>query len=108
MPKMTPEERDAFVKDLARDNRLNKENPNDVLPSWDRDNFFGGKSVQLRIPLGDPVTARRHIDLVYQAMHDLRVHMDQLKVTDRSALLYVHGAFRTLNQRLNSYKNPRR
>ena len=105
---MTPEERRAFGKQLAHDNPLNPENPNDVLPSWDRDNFFGGKAVQLRIPLGDPATARRHIDLIYQAMHDLRVHMDQLKVTDRSALLYVHGAIRTLNQRLNGYRTPRR
>lgn len=108
MSDMTPEERAAFGKKLAHDNLLNKQNPNDVLPAWTRDNFFGAAAVQMRLPLRDPVEVRRHLAIVEQSIHDLRVHLDQVNVNDRSALLTVHGSIRTLNQRLNAYKNPRR
>jgi len=104
-----PVARAAWAKKLAADTAPgNGRDPRDTLSGWDRETFFGGASVQLRIPLRDPAEARRHLALVEQAVHDLRHHLEQVTQTDRSALLTIHGTIRTLNQKLNAYKTPRR
>ena len=104
-----PAERAAWAKKLAKESAPKGErDARDTLSGWDRDMFFGGKAVQLRIPLLDPVMVRTHLAMVEAAVRDLRLHLEQVKETDRSALLTVHGAVRTLNQKLNAYKTPRR
>lgn len=101
--------RAMFAKQLVADSAgLDERDPRDVLSSWDRDSFFGGKTVQLRIPLRDPVEVRRHLAIAEAAIHELRCKLDAQRNTDRQDLLMVVGVVRALNQKLNAYRSPRR
>lgn len=79
----------------------------DVLSEWDRSSFFGGSTVQLRLPLRDPEETKRHLMLIEDVVHTLVTRLEQ-RTNDRSDLLAVQGAIKALNHRLNAYKTGRR
>lgn len=66
-----PIARAAWPKNLAEDSLGDTRDPRDVLGTWERQNFFGRKAVQLRIPLRDPVEALNHLGLIEEAFHTL-------------------------------------
>jgi hypothetical protein len=81
--------------------------PRDVLSGWERDSAFGAKSVQLRIPLRDPVEVRNHLKLLAKAVDDLRFKLDRTR-GDQLDLKMVEGQFKALNHHINAYRHPRR
>jgi hypothetical protein len=79
--------------------------PRDVLSPWER-GAFGAKSVQLRLPLRDPVEVRNHLKLIAKAVEDLRFKLDHTR-GDRLDLKTVEGQVKELNRHLNAYRRPR-
>ena len=92
-----------FVADSTGEN-----DPRDVLSGWERETFFGSNSVQLRIPLRDPVEVRRHLTLIEDTVHALRLRIEQTPGDDRTDLLTVRGVVKVLNHKLNAFRAPRR
>ena len=78
----------------------------DVLSEFDR-NIVGGDSVRLSLPLRDPVECRRHLALIEDAAHRLRMLLEERR-PDRSLLFMVRGELRQLNRKLNAYRIVRR
>ena len=78
----------------------------DVLSEFDR-NIVGGESVRLNLPLRDPVECRRHLALLEDTAHRLRMLLEERR-PDRSLLFMVRGELRSLNKKLNAYRVTRR
>lgn len=78
----------------------------DVLSQFDRD-IIGPDSVMLRLPLRDPVEVRRHLAMIEDVAHRLRMQLEERR-PDRSLLFMVRGEWRKLHQKLNAYRTPRR
>lgn len=78
----------------------------DVLSEFDR-NIVGGDSVRLNLPLRDPVECRRHLALLEDTVHRLRMLLEERR-PDRSLLFMVRGELRSLNKKLNAYRVTRR
>lgn len=78
----------------------------DVLSPFDRD-VIGADAVRLNLPLRDPVECRRHLALLEDTAHRLRMLLEERK-PDRSLLFMVRGELRQLNRKLNAYRTSRR
>lgn len=89
-------------KQIAEESRR----PGDVLSAFDRD-IVGTDSVRLNLPLRDPVECRRHLALLEDTVHRLRMLLEERK-PDRSLLFMVRGELRQLNKKLNAYRTSRR
>ena len=97
--------RAAFARKLVEDSLGPAgKDPRDVLQPWDRENFLGADSVQLRIPLRDPVEVRQHLRLVEAAVRAVLVSLDPMTMGDRSALLLVQTAIKGLSKKINAYR----
>jgi hypothetical protein len=107
MDKTDPTARAAWAKQLVDDSG-GRVQSRDVLSDWDRDMFFNGKTVQLRLPLRDPAEVRRHLALTVDTLTALLKRLQDQPKGDRTDLLTVHGVIRALNQKLNAHRNPRR
>lgn len=92
------------IVDAVMDTRR-EQDPRDVLTRWERD-FFGAASVQLRIPLRDPVEVQTHLKLTIETLMSLQRHL-QHSPSDRHALKTVEGDVKALNRKLNAYRRPR-
>lgn len=80
----------------------------DVLGAWERETFFQWDSVQLRVPLRDPVELRRHLEIMSDVIHDLLYKLEKSPQGDRMDLLTAHSVLKTLNQKLNAYRSRRK
>jgi hypothetical protein len=81
----------------------------DVLGDWERDLASGGaKSVDVRIPLKDPMMLRRHLAMIEETCHQIRVRMERGGSKDRSDLIMARGVLRLLHKKLNAYRAPRK
>lgn len=80
--------------------------PRDVLNAFDR-SIVGENSVRLTLPLRDPVECRRHLALIEETAHRLRLLLEERR-PDRSLLFMVRGELRQLNRKLNAYRTTRR
>ena len=78
----------------------------DRLSEFDRD-IVGGESVRLNLPLRDPSECRRHLALIEDTAHRLRMLLEERR-PDRSLLFMVRGEIRHLNKKLNAYRTTRR
>ena len=78
----------------------------DRLHAFDRD-IVGGDSVQLRIPLLDPVALKQHLQMLAVTLSDCLVLCDQAKRGERGILLDVRGRLRNTNQKINAYRRIR-
>ena len=95
-------------KRIVRESKVKEgRDARDVLSEWDQEHFFGGKTVQLRLPLRDPAEVKRHLMLIEDVVHSLITRLEN-RTTDRSDLLAVQGAIKALTHRLNAYKTGRR
>ena len=92
----------AIGKQIAEESR----GSGDVLSAFDRD-IVGTDSVRLNLPLRDPVECRRHLALLEDTVHRLRLLLEERK-PDRSLLFMVRGELRQLNKKLNAYRTSRR
>jgi hypothetical protein len=92
--------RAEFAKKIVADSA--DEYDGDVLTPFDRD-IVGASSVQLRIPLKDPVALRTHLALIEETARALRLRLEQ-SAKDRSHLFTARGVIRQLNKRINAYR----
>lgn len=92
----------SIGRQIARDS----ETPGDPLSEFDR-SIVGGDSVRLNLPLRDPVECRRHLALIEDVAHRLRMQLEDRR-PDRSLLFMVRGELRMLNRKLNAYRTVRR
>lgn len=74
----------------------------DTLGQFDRA-IVGAKNVRLNLPLRDPVEVKRHLSMIEDTVHRLRLLLEERK-PDRSLLFMVRGELRQLNQKLNAYR----
>ena len=94
-------------KQIAEESRGRPDmDPRDVLSPFDRD-VIGTDAVRLNLPLRDPVECRRHLALLEDTVHRLRMLLEERK-PDRSLLFMVRGEMRQLNRKLNAYRTSRR
>ena len=103
----SPAARAAWAKKLVQDTDDGRD-PRDVLSGWERENFFAWDSVQLRLPLRDPVEARRYIDLILGTFQELSFKLERTPEGDRMDLLTIHSVVKALNQKLNDYPSRKR
>ena len=82
------------------------DDPRDVLTEWERD-LVGPTSIDLRIPLRDPMMLRRHLALAEETFRAIRLRMER-RGMDRSDLLMARLALRILHKKLNAYRAPRK
>ena len=78
----------------------------DRLGTFDRD-IAGPPSIQIRIPLLDPVALKNHLQMLAVTVSDCLVLCDQTKRGDRGILIDVRGRLRLVNQRVNAYRRIR-
>jgi hypothetical protein len=94
-------------KQIAEESRGSPDmDPRDVLTAFDR-SIVGSDSVRLNLPLRDPVECRRHLALIEDTVHRLRLLLEERR-PDRSLLFMVRGELRQLNRKLNAYRTTRR
>lgn len=105
--KAGPAQRAAWAKELVQE-RIDGRDPRQTLNNWERDTFFAFDSVQLRIPLRDPVEVRQHVDFILGAFQQLALRLEQLPEGDRTDLLTVQSVVKALNQKLNAYQSRKR
>lgn len=102
-----PLDTQAIGRQIAADAmRDTDRDPRDVLNEFDR-SIVGTDSVRLLLPLRDPVECRRHLALIEDTVHRLRMLLEERR-PDRSLLFMVRGEMRRLNQKVNAYRNVRR
>ena len=94
-------------RQIAKESRGSPDmDPRDVLNAFDR-SIVGADAVRLTLPLRDPVECRRHLALLEDTAHRLRLLLEERK-PDRSLLFMVRGELRQLNRKLNAYRTSRR
>lgn len=97
-------QRALWAKRLVQDS-ADDQDPRDVLNSWERQTFFAFDSVQLRIPLLDPVQARRHLNCILGALQELVYKLEQTPEGDRLDLLTIQNVVKGVNQKINAYRS---
>ena len=102
-------QRALWAKKIVEDSAGSSDrDPRDVLTAWDREFMLGYNSVQLRIPLRDPVELRRHLELVEAAVRELRYTLGLRIQSDRVDLMTAQGVFRSLTKKLNAMRYTKR
>jgi hypothetical protein len=104
-----PIARSQWARKLVDDTAPKKDeldDARDVLTPFDRD-IVGAASVTIKLPLRDPTEVRRHLALIEETARALRLRLEK-RDTDRGHLFMVRGAFRSLHQKLNAYRTPRK
>lgn len=102
-----PVERRRLARENVRSSAPKDEDvdPREVLSTWSREMRVLVRNARINIPLRDPIEVRRHLALIEDVIHNLRVQLVQ-RGSDESLLILARGTLRTLNQRINAYRKP--
>lgn len=78
----------------------------DPLTPYDRA-IVGATSVQVRIPLRDPVQTRQALKMLVKTAEECILHIDRGGLKDRSVLFDIRGRIHLVSQKINCYRRLR-
>jgi len=94
-----PVARAIAAKKITEESKLLDAEDGDTISRFDRD-IVGAKRVDIRLPLNDAQLVMRHLGMIENTIHDLRLAAAKLD-RDRSRLFLIRGTLRALSGKLN-------
>ena len=95
-----PIARAIAAKRITEDSKLLDGEDSDTISRFDRE-IVGAKRVDIRLPLNDATLVMRHLEMVENTVHNLRLAAAKLG-KDRSRLFLIRGTLKELSGKLNS------
>lgn len=78
--------------------------PRSVVSAWHEQTYGLDKSIQIRLYFHDPLTVKRHLQLIQQEVARTLEEMSRVGVGNETALIVARGRMRTLAKMLNAYR----